>query len=231
MLRQLYLLTLGVCCCYIFSFASDGNPIVKFTENKGQWEANVLFRAQLDGGVLFLEKNCFTYSFYEKEKLRRNHVRESDAQPTREELEIRSHAFRMTMKNAQVPQSVLPQKRSTNYSNFFTGNNPQRWASRAYDYETVYYKEIYSGIDLEVNGKQNAMKYNFIVQPGADASQICLSYFGIKSIVNEHGALKIETPLTTIIESKPYAYQEIDGTRITVPCHFVVKDNEVTFLL
>src|ERR1041385_1633546 len=171
MLRQLYLLTLIVCCCCCFSYASDGNPIVKFTENKGQWEANVLFRAQLDGGALFLEKNCFTYSFYEKEKLRKNHVRSSDTAPTREEMDIRSHAFRMTMKNALTPQSVLPQKRSTNYSNFFIGNNPQRWTSYAYDYETVYYKEIYSGIDLEVNGKQNAMKYNFIVQPGADASQ------------------------------------------------------------
>src|SRR5687767_499048 len=137
MLRQLYLLTLCVLSCCFLSFASGGNPIVKFTENKGQWDANVLFRAQLDGGVLFLEKNCFTYSFYEKEKLRKNHMRSSEAAPTREELEIKSHAFRVTMKDALIPQSVLPQKRSTNYSNFYIGNNPQRWASRAYDYETV----------------------------------------------------------------------------------------------
>src|SRR6185436_360501 len=47
----------------------------------------------------------------------------------------------------------------------------------------------------------------------------------------ENGSLKIETPLTTIVESKPYAYQEINGTRVTVPCHFVVNDKEVTFSL
>lgn len=29
---------------------------VKFTENKGQWEKQILFRAQLDGGALYLEK-------------------------------------------------------------------------------------------------------------------------------------------------------------------------------
>jgi gliding motility-associated-like protein len=231
MLRQLYLLMLCVVCCCFFSFASDENPIIKFTENKGQWDANVLFRAQLDGGALFLEKNCFTYSFYEKEKLRKNHVHSSDSPPTKEELEIKSHAFRVTMKNALMPQSVLPQKKSTNYSNFYIGNNSKRWTSHAYDYETVYYKEIYSGIDLEVNGKENSLKYNFIVHPGADASKICLSYFGIKNITNENGSLKIETPLTTIIESKPYAYQEINGIRVTVPCHFVLKDNEVTFSL
>src|SRR5689334_11999730 len=166
MLRQLYLLTLYVLCSCFASFASDGNSLIRFTENKGQWDAKVLFRAQLDGGALFLEKNCFTYSFYEKEKLRRNHVHSSDSSPTREELDIRSHAFRMTMKDALIPQSILPQKKSTNYSNFFIGNNPQRWASHAYDYERVYYKEIYPGIDLEVNGKQNSLKYNFIVHPG-----------------------------------------------------------------
>src|SRR3954462_12491140 len=90
---------------------------IRFTENKNQWDKKILFRAQLDGGVLFLEKNCFTYNFYEKDKLRKNHVRSSDSQPTKEELEIKSHAFRVTLKNALTPQSVLPQKRSTNYSN------------------------------------------------------------------------------------------------------------------
>jgi hypothetical protein len=44
----------------------SGQDIIKFTENKNQWDKNVLYRAQLDGGVLFLEKNCFTYNFYDK---------------------------------------------------------------------------------------------------------------------------------------------------------------------
>ena len=38
---------------------------VKFTENKNQWPHQVLYAAQLDGGMLFLEKNCFTYNFYD----------------------------------------------------------------------------------------------------------------------------------------------------------------------
>src|ERR1035437_4656387 len=47
---------------------------IKFTENKNQWDKKVMYRAQLDGGVLFLEKNCFTYNFYDKETFRKNHV-------------------------------------------------------------------------------------------------------------------------------------------------------------
>lgn len=231
MLKRIFFFALYLFGCCFLTFASNRGALVKFTENKGQWDSNILFRAQLDGGVLFLEKNCFTYSFYEKEKLGKNHIRPADYNPTKEEQQIRTHAFRVTLKNALPQQSVRPDKRSTTYSNFFIGNNPQRWASHAYDYERVYYKNIYTGIDLEVNGRENSMKYNFIVQPGADASKICLSYFGVKKITNENGSLRIETPLTTIIESKPYAYQEINGTHVPVACHFVINNNEVTFSL
>src|SRR5262249_4499931 len=152
------------------------------------------------------------------DKLNKNHIRSPGLTMTKEEEEIRSHAFRVTLKNALTPQSVLPQKRGTTYSNYFIGNDRKKWASFAYDYETVYYKDIYSGIDLEVNGKDNSMKYNFIVYPGADASKICLAYEGVRKITDEGGSLRIETPLTSIIESKPYAYQEVNGTRVTVPC-------------
>lgn len=231
MLKHKVFFTLIAAHTCLFAFASGEETRVKFTENKGQWDSRVLYRAQLDGGALFLENNCFTYSFYEKEKLRANHIHSTDSKLSKEEMEIKSHAFKMTLKNALMPQSILPQKRSTNYSNFYIGNNPKRWTSHAYDYETVYYKEIYSGIDLEVNGKENSLKYNFIVQPGADVSKICLSYYGIKKITNENGTLKIETPLTTLVESKPYAYQEVNGTRVVVPCHFILRDNEVTFSL
>src|SRR5438128_12615886 len=49
------------------------SPSLRFTENKGQWESNILFRAQLDGGALFLENNSLTFSFYDKKKYRALH--------------------------------------------------------------------------------------------------------------------------------------------------------------
>lgn len=207
------------------------SSLIKFTENKGQWENNVLFRAQLDGGVLFLEKNCFTYTFYEKEKVRRNHVRSAIEKPTKEELAIREHAFRVTLKNSLPSAKVSSHIKSSNYSNYFIGKNPARWASKAYDYSMVYYKNIYAGIDLEVNGKDNSLKYNFIVQPGADAKKICMQYYGVTNLKLENGSLHITTPLTTIIEKPPYAYQEIGGQKKTVPCSFSLSNNEVTFVL
>ncbi|MCE9537710.1 MAG: hypothetical protein K8R85_00610, partial [Bacteroidetes bacterium] len=74
---------------FIFSFngfaggVKTNEPLntIRFTENKNQWDKNVLYRAQLDGGVLFLQKNCFTYSFYDKETLRENHIKAHPGPP------------------------------------------------------------------------------------------------------------------------------------------------------
>src|SRR5260221_10689747 len=88
----------------VVSPGEGNNAFVKFAENKGQWDSNVLYRAQLDGGVLFLEKNCFTYSFYEKEKLRKLHA--SAENLSAEERQIHEHAFRVTLKNSLNPEAV-----------------------------------------------------------------------------------------------------------------------------
>src|SRR4051812_33710081 len=74
---------------------------IKFTENKKQWDKQVLYRAQLDGGALFLEKNCFTYAFYDKETLRGNHIGTRKKLSSQKNSAIRSHAFRMTFVNAE----------------------------------------------------------------------------------------------------------------------------------
>ena len=70
---------------------------VKFTVNKNQWDKKILYRAQLDGGVLFLQSNCFTYNFYDKETLHDNHVSNNTKNLSTRNKEIRSHAFRMNL--------------------------------------------------------------------------------------------------------------------------------------
>ncbi|MBP5583469.1 MAG: hypothetical protein J6X43_05900, partial [Bacteroidales bacterium] len=46
------------------------NSEIYFTENQHQWADNVLFRSQLYGGYVFLEKNSLTYYFRNSESLK-----------------------------------------------------------------------------------------------------------------------------------------------------------------
>ncbi len=208
---------------------------VKFTENKKQWDEKVLYRAQLDGGVLFLEKNCFTYNFYDKETLRENHlgknVKEIPGLPNGEKrlAPIRSHAFRMTFLNAETTVKTSAQQVSSDYCNFFIGNDKNKWAGNVKNYKEINYKTIYNKIDLQVLGLQNSMKYNFIVAPHGNPDNIQLFYEGLDSISPEKGAMKLKTSLNEMVEQRPYAYQFIGGKRVEVPCEFILKNTTVSF--
>ncbi len=201
--------------------------LVKFTENKNQWDENVLYSAQLDGGMLFLEKNCFTYNFYDKETLRKNHVNKE--QSPKDHQVIRSHAFRMTFLNSEQEVTTQSKLATASHSNYFIGNDPRKWSNNVKSYKEVLYDNIYKGIDLQVIGMDNSVKYNFFVTPFADPHDIKLNYEGVDRISILKGALKIKTSLNEIIEQKPYAYQDIENKRVTVPCEFVLKNNNVSF--
>lgn len=199
---------------------------IKFTENKGQWDKKVLYRAQLDGGSLFLEKNAFTYNFYDKETLRKNHGgNKKDITIT----PIRSHAFRMTFLAAEKKVEAISKHVAPDYCNFFIGQDKSKWVGNAKNYKEVNYKNLYSGIDLQILGLQNSMKYNFIVSPLGNTSDIRLFYDGLDKITLEKGSLKIKTSVNELLEQKPYAYQWISGKQVTVPCEFILEKNTVSF--
>lgn len=206
---------------------------IRFTENKNQWDKKVLYRAQLDGGVLFLQKNCFTYSFYDKETLRENHITKPSIPSPIGNIAgaevIRSHTFRMTFLNSQTTVQTSAKQPTTDYCNFFIGNDKNKWAGNVKNYTEVNYQTMYNGIDLQVLGLQNSLKYNFIVAPLGNPDDIQLFYEGLDKIKIEKGALKLTTSINEIVEQRPYAYQWIKGKQVEVPCEFILKNTVVSF--
>ena len=214
---------------------------IRFTENKNQWQENILYRAQLDGGVLFLERNCFTYNFYDKESLHKHHrgyhnkKNCEDAHVPNKQLSnsiippIRSHAFKMTFLNALLNPEVTASQAASDYCNYFIGNDKSKWASNVKNYKEVNYTNIYPQINLQVIGMQNSVKYNFYVKPGGNTKDIKLAYEGLKSIKLRDGKLFLKTSLNELVEQRPYAYQVIDNKLIEVPCEFDLKDTVIRF--
>ena len=70
--KYIYHLFLFFLLGFQFSYVQAHQQHVNFTENKGQWFNQVNFKANLDGGALFIENNCFTYHFYNKAALQKN---------------------------------------------------------------------------------------------------------------------------------------------------------------
>jgi gliding motility-associated-like protein len=217
--------------CLVISLCNANNndgysSTVKFTENKNQWDTRIKYKADLDGGALFLEKKCFTYNFYDKETQLSNHAGNSDAAGNGT---ITSHAFRMIFLNALDEAYLQPKNPTSGYRNYFIGNDPKKWAGNVKSYTELMYLNLYQHIDLQIQGFQNSLKYNFIVAPLGNTADIQLSYEGLKEIFLERGALRLKTTVNEQVEQSPFAYQWINGSKVEVPCEFVLEGSTVHF--
>jgi gliding motility-associated-like protein len=221
-----------VSLCFVISLCNANNSngsanTVRFTENKNQWDEKILYKAQLDGGALFLEKNCFTYNFYDKETQLNNHLGRSTSGGAFGS--IASHAFRMTFLNARKQTAIKSKNPAADYCNYFIGNDAKKWAGGVKNYSELSYVNLYEHINLEIQGFQNSLKYNFIVAPLGNTDDIQMSYEGLKEISLEKGALKLKTTVNELVEQSPFAYQWINGKRVEVSCGFVLENNNVHF--
>ena len=219
-------------CCQINCLANTSNKdasSISFSENKGQWDKKILYRAALDGGALFLEKNAFTYSFYDKELLHKLHLASKSELQKISNTNIRSHAFRINFVNCLPIHSTSSYKPTKDYENYFIGRNRSQWVSNVKKYAQVLYPNLYDKIDMEIIGLTNSIKYNFIVKPNANPEQIKMNYDGLSGIELVKGKLIIKTTLQEITEQEPYAYQWIDGKKIDVPCKFILNGTTISF--
>ena len=62
---------------------------------------------------------------------------------------------------------------------YFRGK-PEEWHTGLSTFQRIVYPDLWPGIDLAYYGAQGALKYEFIVHPGADPGQIRLAYRGVE---------------------------------------------------
>jgi hypothetical protein len=83
---------------------------------------------------------------------------------------------------------------------------------RLHHFKRLLYKNIYPFIDIEFLVSKNNFKYNFILHPGADVSQIQFKVLGAdKVILNKKGNLDIYTSCGVIEEQIPLSWSETIG--------------------
>jgi gliding motility-associated-like protein len=211
----------------LFSFcvAKGGNDGIRFTKNEGQWKQAFLFKANIGSGALFVEKNSFTYNFYNADKY---HFHNFNKNAPIEKL--RSHAFRINFLNANNNPTIVSKNAFSHYSNYFLGKDSQNWRSNVKSYQRIHYNNLYDNIDLVMYSLGNKLKYDVIVNPEGKVKDVQLHYEGQgKLSMDNKGNLHITTSVNEIIEQHPYAYQIIDGEKIEIPCKFKLEDNIVSF--
>ncbi|GAB3260359.1 hypothetical protein GCM10027347_24590 [Larkinella harenae] len=209
---------------------------VRFVQNKGQWASEVLFRAELPGGFLFLKKQSLHYVFYDSEALDRIHSGRNNqaaartaAPPQTTGPMVQTHGVEVQLSNSSATSQLESKNRVSENQSYFLGHDPSRWASAVPAFGEVIYHGIYPGIDLRLFAYYQTLKYEFIVSPGADPSVIQLRYDGASALQLQDGQLTVGTSLLPFREEKPYSFTEKNGQTKEVASHWVLNDQTASF--
>ncbi len=211
---------------FFFSTAlfSHGQAALRFVENRGQWPDAVTFKADANGATVWCERGALMIDRYEVNAHTHAH---GGPVPSI----VHHHALRLRFVGAStvVRSEGIGVQRGA--FNFFIGNDPRHWARNAHAFSAVIQHDVWPGVDVRVRTGDEGVKYDVIIAPGADADVISLAYEGADGLSLRGNDLVIKTSLGDVIESIPLAYQELNGTRVPVECHYAVHNGSVRFVL
>ena len=93
-------------------------------------------------------------------------------------------------------------------------------------YAEVKYEEVYSGIDVRYHVNGGQLEYDFIVEPGANPSQITFALNGIEDVrVDADNNLLLSYPVANVVQHRPDVYQVIEGSRTSIDGQYVLLDD------
>ncbi len=98
-------------------------------------------------------------------------------------------------------------------------------------YTVVTYKNVYPNVDVRYYTGDNNLKYDIIVNPGADISQIAMQYDGVDGLEIKKNKLHIKTSVDEVQESLPscFQYNNQSNARQTVKVQYKIKGKVVYF--
>jgi len=112
---------------------------------------------------------------------------------------------------------VEPGAPSPHIYDYFTDADAARLPLRVSVFPSVDYKDVWPGISAKLIATGIGIERQFIVQPGANAGNIAVSYQGAGSMtIDAQRSLLFATALGTLREAAPNIYQEVNGNRIAV---------------
>jgi gliding motility-associated-like protein len=205
---------------------------VTFVENAGQWDNNAAFRATIPGGSVYAEKQALHYIFRSSKDLATAMKHPRPFEDNFIPHTINGHAVRVVFAGASEDVRIHGEQVSSEYFNYFIGNDPKYWKTHVRSFQQLQYQNLYQNIDATLYATDDGqLKYDLIVLPGGKPSSIQLRYEGQESITLKNGNLRIRTSVNDWIEQKPYAYQLVNGVKHTVTCRYKLEGTTVHFEL
>jgi len=212
-----------------YSFAQSGFANFEFVENKGQWDSKVKFSGQINSGAFFLQPNGFTVVLHKPQELQNvmhgHHGGQTDV--GEENKVLHSHAYAVQFAGANENIEIIPEKVQNSYNNYFIGNSPSKWAVNCKIYQALTYKDVYPNIDVRYYSDQGGLKYELVIHPGGEVSNIAMKYEGANKLTIKNRELLISTSVGEVKELYPYSYQLNAQSKDEVDCRYELSKDKV----
>lgn len=192
-------------------------------EQKDQPDYKIFFKASAQGIDLYITNKGLSYIFLKSE------AEKNEAEEWHGEKDKKTEYSRidMELKGARIVNSnIIRENPSKEHYNFFYAHCPQG----IYDvkkYEKITIKQVYPGIDwILYSTTQKGFKYDFIVHPGADPSNIILAYRSLVPLeIDRSGNINLHTKLGDLTEDAPLVFSEGNA----IPAKFVKIQNKTNY--
>jgi hypothetical protein len=140
------------------------------------------------------------------------------------------HAYAVHFEGSNPDVEMKSEHKVPQYYNYFLGKDSTRWSGGVQGWQQISYQDLYPGIDMVLYTDGGKMKYDFELQPFADARSIALRFEGTEALsLDAAGNLNIRTSVNTIQEGAPVAWQMVNGVRTYVRCAYRLEQHTLTF--
>ncbi len=204
------------------------------TENKGQWNEQVLYKKYCNGAVVYLKKNAISVLQYDNQAWSKvvdhpHHRKRTLLKFKPDKTTVDYHHYEIEFVGASPLNTIEGEGISDYYLNYFIGNDRSKWATNVHDYAIVRYRNLYPQIDLIVHGRGSSLKYDFILKKGANISDIQIKYNHIDKLIFNKDSIKIKTSLSTLTENIPVSVFNDGQTAHKVQIQYTFRDSLIGF--
>ena len=214
------------CCFVLFLFGQMALfAQISFIQNKGQWPAQVKYKAEIPGGSFWIQSNGFAYELFDSTIFIPDH--KPNALPESVNTLFFLQQLEYGSLNDAVEEDDLP-----GYFNYYLGSDSTKWSAHVKRFQNINFQNVYDGINLRLLGKSKSIKYQFELEAHANPNLISWKYHDSLHLeLDTSGNLISHHDLGRIYESRPFAFQSINGHLIEVKCDYVLNGNRLQFVL
>ncbi|MBC8146113.1 MAG: SBBP repeat-containing protein, partial [bacterium] len=195
-------------------------------DDRGELCPEIAFTAARNNLLLYFQNDRVSYVLRTIGRTIREHAPAKPIMPTTTEIDTLT-TYRVDVefvgaRHAAHPQGCDALDERMNFYYAHTGDGIRD----VQPFRELIYRDLYPAIDLRYAIAPSGYKYEFIVRPGGNVSDIQLRYHGaIDLSIDDDGSVRVLTPMGELTDAAPVSFTVNGNDTTHVASRFVVHDD------